>query len=161
MIFSHILKTTEKKNDQIRQQEMQQQQQMQEQMIQSNQEQQKMKMEFESSENEKDRQARILEAQIRSAGYGSMADINENQQSDYIDALDRIQETENYQQTMNLNREKETNKMMQSREKLNLERQKLETQKELSMNQLRIAQENKNKYDVTKKNDQKDKKKKK
>lgn len=158
---THILKATEKKNDQIRQQEMQQQQQMQEQMIQSNQEQQKMKMEFESSENEKNRQARILEAQIRSAGYGSMADINENQQSDYMDALDRIQETENYQQTMNLNREKETNKLMQSREKLNLERQKLETQKELSMNQLRIAQENKNKYDVAKKNDQKDKKKKK
>lgn len=158
---THILKTTEKKNDQMRQQEMQQQQQMQEQMLQARQEEQKMKMEFESSENDKDRQSRILEAQIRSAGYGSMQDINENQQSDYLDALDRIQESENYQATMNLSREKESNRMMQNREKLAIENKKINTQKEIAQTQLQIAQENKNKYDRVKKSEEKNTKKKK
>jgi hypothetical protein len=155
---SHILKKTEEKAERVRQEEMQQQQQMQDQMIQAKQDEQKMKMQFESAENEKDRQARILESQIRSAGYGSMADINQNQQSDYMDALDRIQETENYQQTMNLNREKETNKSIQTREKLAVEREKINAQRDIANTQLRIAQENKNKYDVTKKSDQKGKK---
>ena len=158
---THILKTTEKKNDQIRQQDMQQQQQMQEQMIQAKQEEQKMKMEFEASENEKDRQARIIESQIRSAGYGAMQDLNANAQSDYLDALDRIQETENYQATMDLSRQKEVNRQMESREKASIERQKIDAQKEIAQTQLKIAQENKNKYDVRKKSDEKDNKKKK
>ena len=158
---THILKATEKKNDQMRQQEMQQQQQMQEQMLQARQEEQRMKMEFDSTENEKDRQSRILEAQIRSAGYGSMQDINENQQSDYLDALDRIQETENYQATMDLNRQKESNKMMQNREKMAIENKKINTQKEIAQTQLQIAQENKNKYDRVKKSEEKNTKKKK
>ena len=158
---THILKTTEKKNDQMRQQEMQQQQQMQEQMIQAKQEEQKMKMEFEASENEKDRQARIIESQIRSAGYGAMQDLNANAQSDYLDALDRIQETENYQATMDLSRQKEVNRQMESREKASIERQKIDAQKEIAQTQLKIAQENKNKYDVRKKSDEKDNKKKK
>jgi hypothetical protein len=158
---THILKATEKKNDQMRQQEMQQQQQMQEQMLQARQEEQKMKMEFESTENDKDRQSRILEAQIRSAGYGSMQDINENQQSDYLDALDRIQESENYQATMDLSREKESNRMMQNREKMAIENKKINTQKEIAQTQLQIAQENKNKYDRVKKSEEKNTKKKK
>jgi hypothetical protein len=155
---SHILKKTEQKADMIREQEQQQQQQMQEQMLKARQDEQKMKMDFDSAENEKDRQARILEAQIRSAGYGSMADINQNEQSDYLDALDRIQESENYQQSMNLDVEKENNKSIQTREKLAVEREKINAQKDIANTQLRIAQENKNKYDVSKKTDQKSKK---
>ena len=158
---SHILKKTEEKAERIRQEEMQQQQQMQEQMIQAKQQEQQSQMQFESTENDKDRQARILEAQIRSAGYGSMADINENQQSDYMDALDRIEKTEQYQQQMTLQRDKESNRMIENREKLNIEQQKLQTQKDIAQTQLKIAQENKNKYDVGKKNEKKDEKKKK
>ena len=158
---SHILKKTEEKAERVRQEEMQQQQQMQEQMIQAKQQEQQSQMQFESTENDKDRQARILEAQIRSAGYGSMADINQNQQSDYMDALDRIEKTEQYQQQMTLQRDKESNRMIENREKLNIEQQKLQAQKDIAQTQLKIAQENKNKYDVGKKNEKKDEKKKK
>ena len=35
----------------------------------------------------------LLLAEIRSAGYGSMVDINENQVSDYQDAMKDIRET--------------------------------------------------------------------
>jgi len=158
---THILKAAEKKSDAVRQQEMQQQQQMQEQMIQAKQQEEQLKLEFQASEKDKDRQADILIAQIRSAGYGAMQDINENMQSDYMDALDQIQKSENYQSTMDLNREKEANKIMTSREKLNVEREKINAQREIANTQLRVAQENKNRFDVPNKTDEKDKKKKK
>ena len=158
---SHILKQTEKKADQIRQQEQQQQQQLQDQMLEAKQQEQQMKLQFESEEGEKDRQANILIAQIRSAGYGAMMDINKNEQSDYLDVMDKIQQSENYQQTMSLNSEKETNKMMQSREKIAVDREKINAQKEIAQTQLKIAQENKNRFDAPKKTEQKDKKKKK
>jgi hypothetical protein len=158
---THILKAAEKKSDAVRQQEMQQQQQMQEQMIQAKQQEEQLKLEFQASEKDKDRQADILIAQIRSAGYGAMQDINQNMQSDYMDALDQIQKSENYQNTMDLTREKEANKIMTSREKLNVEREKINAQREIANTQLRVAQENKNRFDVPNKTDQKDKKKKK
>ena len=158
---THILKAAEKKSDAVRQQEMQQQQQMQEQMIQSKQQEEQLKLEFQASEKDKDRQADILIAQIRSAGYGAMQDINQNMQSDYMDALDQIQKSENYQSTMDLTREKEANKIMTSREKLNVEREKINAQREIANTQLRVAQENKNRFDAPNKTEQKDKKKKK
>lgn len=158
---THILKAAEKKSDAVRQQEMQQQQQMQEQMIQAKQQEEQLKLEFQASEKDKDRQADVLIAQIRSAGYGAMQDINQNMQSDYMDALDQIQKSENYQSTMDLNREKEANKIMTSREKLNVEREKINAQREIANTQLRVAQENKNRFDTPNKTDQKDKKKKK
>jgi len=155
---THILKENEKKMEMRRKEEMAQEQQMQEQALMAKAEEERMKLEFEATENDKDRKARILEAQIKAAGYGSMADLNENQQSDYIDALDRIQKTQNYQDTMNLNREKESNKIIQSREKIQVEKEKINAQKEIANIQLKIAEENKNKYDVSKKDKDKNKK---
>jgi len=155
---THILKENEKKMEMRRKEEMAQEQQMHEQALMAKAEEERMKLEFEATENDKDRKARILEAQIKAAGYGSMADLNENQQSDYIDALDRIQKTQNYQDTMNLNREKESNKIIQSREKIQVEKEKINAQKEIANIQLKIAEENKNKYDVSKKDKDKNKK---
>ena len=144
---TQILKKTEAKAQEIRQQEMQQQQQMQEQMIQAKQEEARMKMEFEAAENEKNRQNRITEAQIKAAGYGATVDINQNQQSDYTDAMKEINRTQAQNDNMNLQREKEINRMSEHRETMSLEEAKLAAQKQISDNQLRIARENKNKYD--------------
>jgi len=154
---STILKASEAKQKAEKQAEMQQAQQMQEQQLQAKAEEQRQKLEFEAAENQKDREARILEAQIRSAGYGAMQDVNQNQESDYIDYLDRMEKSDQYAQTMNLNREKETVKQMEHRDKMNIEQQKLNTQREIAQTQLQIARENKNKFD--KGEDKKDKKK--
>ena len=145
--LTHVLKSAEEKQNQIRQQEMQQQQQMQEQAIQAQQQEEMMKRQFEAEENEKDRQARILEAEIRSAGYGSAVDINQNQQSDYLDSLKQIQEQENYQQQMGFEREKEVNKNNLTREQLRLKQQELSSKERIAEKQLEIARVNKNKYD--------------
>jgi hypothetical protein len=144
---SHILKASEAKVKAEKQAEMQQAQQLQEQQLQARAEEQRQKLEFEAAENQKDREARILEAQIRSAGYGAMQDVNQNMQSDYMDYLDRMEKSEQYAETMNINREKEVAKQMAHRDKMNIEQQKLNTQREIAQTQLQIARENKNKYD--------------
>jgi hypothetical protein len=146
-----VLKEAEKKTQAQKQAELQQQQQMQQEMIASQERQLQMAQQFKAEEAEKDRQARILEAEIRSAGYGSMVDINKNLQSDYLDALDKIKDEQRYQDQMNIKRESEMTKKEQGMQKLNIERERLQTQKEIANKQLQIAKENKNKYDTKKK----------
>jgi len=153
-----ILKESDAKMQQQRQEQMQHEQQMQEQALKAKQDEARQKMEFEAAENAKDRQARIVEAEIKSAGYGSMQDINENKQSDYADMLGQIQKTQQYQDSAGLQREKESNRMQENSSKLQLEREKLNVQKQIADTQLAIAMENKNKFDVKKNANEKKKK---
>ena len=155
----HILKATEKKTEKARQEELQQAEALQQQALQAKAEEERLKLEFEAAENEKNRQKDILIAEIRSAGYGSMQDINQNMQSDYVDALDKIQKSEQYRQQMDMNREKENTKILQNREKLAVEREKIQAQREVANNNLEIARENKNQYDVKQRRKEKEKKK--
>jgi len=150
-----VLKSTEQKQQQQKQAEMQQQQQMQEQQLQQQQEIEKMKIDSVAAENEKNRQRDILVAEIRAAGYGAMADIDKNEISDYRDAMKDIKQTEQYQQQTELQRNKQNNDMIKHGQKLSLEEQKLQTQKEIADKQLQIAKENKNKYDSEKSNKKK------
>ena len=143
-----VLKDSEQKQQQQKQQEMQQQQQMQQEQLQQEQQVEQMKVDTEMAENEKDRRRDILVAEIRAAGYGAGSDVNENQISDYKDAMTDIKDTEQYQEQANLQRDKESNRMVIQSQKNQLEREKLQTQKEIADKQLQIAQENKNKYDV-------------
>jgi len=142
-----VLKDSEQKQQQLKQQEMQNQQQMQEQQLQKQQEIEQMKIDSTMAEKEKDRQRDILVAEIRAAGYGASADVDQNQMSDYRDVMKDIKETEQYQEQSGLQREKESNRMTIESQKTQLEREKLQTQKEIASTELQIAQENKNKFD--------------
>jgi hypothetical protein len=146
--LNSVLKASEQKQEQQKQQEMQQQQQMQQEQLQKQQEIEQMKIDATMAEKEKDRQRDILVAEIRAAGYGAPADVNQNQMSDYADAMKEIRETEQYQEQTGLQREKETNRMVIENQKNQLEREKLQTEKDIAEKQLQIAQENKNKYDI-------------
>jgi hypothetical protein len=88
-----------------------------------------------------------LVAEIRAAGYGSMGDINQNQQSDYADQMDQIRKSDEYQQQTDLQKQKNTDKVMIDREKNVIEREKLATQQNIADKQLEIARINKNKFD--------------
>jgi hypothetical protein len=68
--------------------------------------------------------------------------------SDYQDAMANIQKQDNYQDTMNFKREQEINKNGANQQKMNIDREKIQAQKEIADKQLQIARENKNKYDV-------------
>ena len=143
-----VLKDSEEKMQQQKNAEMQQQQQMQQEQAKSQQEIEKMKLDSQAMEKEKDRQRDILVAEIRAAGYGASADVDQNQMSDYRDAMKDIKDTEQYQEQTSLQREKETNRMTIESQKTQMEREKLQSQREIADKQLQIAQENKNKFDI-------------
>lgn len=154
---TQVLKKIETKQEQIRQQELQQAQQMQDQALQAKAEENRQKLEFEASENQKTRDNRILEAKIKSAGYGATVDINENQQSDYLDAMKEINRTQAQTANTDLQREKEINRISEHQDKMGVEQEKLNTQKDIAGIQLQIARENKNKFDQKNKDSKKKK----
>jgi hypothetical protein len=148
--LTSVLKASEEKVNAQRQEEQQHQQQMQQEQIQSAQQQLQAANQFKAEESAKDRQTKITEAEIRAAGYGAQVDINQNQQSDYQDAMNNIRKQDEYQQTMNFKREQEINRTAQTTDKHNIEREKLQVQQTIADKQLQIAVENKNKYDAPK-----------
>jgi len=150
--LNNALKSSEQKQQQQKQQEMQNQQQMQQQQQQSQQEIEKMKIDAVAAEKEKDRQRDILVAEIRAAGYGSMADVNKNEISDYRDAMAEIRQSEQYREQTDLERMKESNKQSIQNTKTDIERQKLDAQREIADTQLQIARENKNRFDKSSSN---------
>jgi hypothetical protein len=150
-----VLKAAEEKAMQSKQAEQQHQQQMQEQQLASMEKQKQMDLQFKSEQADLDRQKDITVAEIRSAGYGAQVDINENKQSDYLDAMAKIQDQQQYYDQMNLKRESELTKKEQGEQKLDIERQRLQTQREIADKQLQIAKENKNKYDSKTSSDKK------
>jgi hypothetical protein len=146
--LNNVLKDSEDKITQQKQTEMQQQQQMQEQQITAAAEEEKAKRDHEAAEKEKDRRKDVLIAEIRAAGYGSMMDIDQNMRSDYQDAMDQIRQTEQYQDQIQLQREKDANDRVRDIEKNQIEREKIQAQKEMKDKDLQIARENKNQYDT-------------
>ena len=144
------LKQMADKADAQRQEDMQAQQQAQQAEIQAKQQEKQMEFDHESREKEKDRRARLLEAEIKAAGYGAMQDMNKNNQSDFQDVLKDVRQSEQYADTMNFNRDKESNKTDLHQQKLDLEREKLVTDSRNKQIEFAIARENKNKYDEKK-----------
>ena len=153
---SDILKDAEQKQMAAREREMQAQRQMQEQALQAKAQEDQMKLQFEAAENEKERQKDLLVAEIRAAGYGATQDINQNLVSDYKEAVQDIKETTQYQEQMNFKREQAAINNTMTQRKMDVERDKLATQRQVADTNLEIARENKNKYDVqSKKNNKK------
>ena len=149
--ISHILKAAEEKTMAQKQADMQQQQQMQQELLAAQEKQKQMELQAQAERDDKMIQKDITVAEIRAAGYGSVVDLNQNQVSDFQDALKDIREQDNYQQSMNFKREQEINKNNATQQKLSLDKEKLQAQMEIADKQLEIARENKNKYDVQKK----------
>ena len=118
---------------------------------------QEAELKFKAEQADLDRQAEIQVAEIRSAGFGATVDINQNQQSDYTDALKEINRTQAQNDNISLQREKNINQMAEHQDKMGIEREKLDAQMRIAQTQLEIARENKNKFD--KKSSEKNKKK--
>tara|TARA_R110001592_G_scaffold315323_2_gene591273 strand:- start:71349 stop:74129 length:2781 start_codon:yes stop_codon:yes gene_type:complete len=160
---SDILKDAETKTEKQQMQEQQSQQQMQEQQLQAEATEKQAERDFKMQDAEAERRKDLMVAEIRAAGYGSGSDVNQNQQSDFTDAMRDMQQRDQYQDQMQFKREDATNKNAMSRDKLAVEREKIAVQRDVASTNLEIARENKNVYDVSskKKAEEKDKKKKK
>jgi len=146
--LTSVLKGAEEKVKAQKDAEMEQQQKMQQEQLAAQEKQLQMAQQFKADEAEKDRAARITEAEIRSAGFGASSDINQNQQSDYLDAMSDIRKDQQYQDSMSFKREQQVHKNSTEQQKMGIEREKLQTQQQIAEKQLQIARENKNKYDA-------------
>jgi hypothetical protein len=109
-----------------------------------------MELDHKAQEAEKDRRKDILVAEIKASGFGAMQDMDQNKQSDFIDNMTKIKQTEQYQETVNIQQQKVNNSQSQHQEKLNLQREKMAHEKELKEKDYLIAKENKNKFDLGK-----------
>jgi hypothetical protein len=145
---TNVLKKTEEKADAIRNQQAMNEQKMQEELLAAQEKQRQMDIQAAAEQKHLDRQNQIIIAEIRSAGMGAAVDINQNNMSDYQDALANIQKQQNYSDSMNFKREQEINKGRTESEKLAIERERIQAQQNIADKQLQIARENKNKYDV-------------
>ena len=146
--LNNILKEIEDKQKALKQEEYAQQQKMKEMDLQAAAQEKASEREFETLEAEKNRRKDLLVAEIKSAGYGAMQDVNQNLQSDYADQMEVIRKSDEYNQTINFDREKEVNKNNQFSQKINVEREKLQNQVNLKQMDMDIARENKNRFDV-------------
>lgn len=98
----------------------------------------------------------LMTAEIKAAGYGAQQDIDQNLQSDFVDSMEDIKQTEQYQSSLNFDEKKEGNKMSIANRKLDLEEKKLDISKELGDNALKVARENTSKSEIqAKKNSKK------
>jgi len=154
--LTHVLKQTEAKATAQRQEQMQHEQQMQESENAQKTKEKQMELDADMLENEKNRRRDLLVAEIKASGYGAMQDMNQNQESDFVDQMDTLRKTDEFQQTMGLKQTIQTSKEQTSREKLNIEREKIQAQRDMKQTDLTIAKENKNRFD-NKKNDKKKK----
>ena len=155
--LTNTLKNIETKTNAQRQEQMQHEQKMKEMEMQQAQQQKQMELDAKAMENEKDRRKDLLVAEIRAAGYGAMQDINQNLQSDFRDTMDDMRKRQEFQDTMNFDQNKQTANMQHQQEKLNIEREKINAQRDMKQMDVEIARTNKNKYDAPKKEDKKKK----
>ena len=146
------LKAIEEKAEAQRQEQMAAEQQAQEAEIAAKKAEKQMELDHESREKEKDRRARLLEAEIKAAGYGAMQDVNKNEQSDFQDVLKDVKQSEQYADTMNFNRQKESARSDLQQQKLDIEREKMAVDAANKQTEFAIARENKNQFDQKKPN---------
>jgi hypothetical protein len=105
-------------------------------------------LDFEARESEKRDRKDILVAEIRASGMGALQDIDKNGQSDFIDNMNNLKKTEQFQQIVDIQQQKVDMNSQQHRDKIDLKREQMNLQRELKDKDVAIAQQNKNKYDV-------------
>lgn len=110
-----------------------------------------IKAELEAQENALDRENRIAVAEIRAAGYGSMVDLDKNEQNDFIDNMEYLDKRERENAKIELQRGRDERQTLIENKKLLMKEKELNTREKIANKQLEIARENKNRYDVPKK----------
>jgi hypothetical protein len=143
---THAMKAIEQKTNAQRQEQMQHEQQMQQQQLEAQQQAQEAKQRFEAEQKMLDRQTQIQVAEIRGASFPAQ-DLNANQESDYMEALDSLEKKRQQDDLINLKREAEINKNTRESQKMNIKQQEIQARQDIAEKQLEIARTNKNKYD--------------
>jgi hypothetical protein len=156
--LNSTLKAVEDKANIQRAEERAHEQAMADKAMQQQEKEKAMELDHEAKEAEKNRRKDVLVAEIRASGFGAMQDMNENKQSDFMDSMDKMKKTEQYQDTINISQQKASDNRAQHIDKMNLKKEDIALKREKIHTDLAIAKENKNQYDVPKTSNKKDKK---
>jgi hypothetical protein len=146
------LKQVEQKNQAIKSEERAHQEKMAQMQSEQATKEKAMELDAVAQEAEKDRRKDVLVAEIKASGFGAMQDMNQNNQSDFVDNMEKIKKTEAYEQTTNIQQQKVNNNQSQNAEKQNLKREDMALKRELKEKDLQIAKENRNQFDIPRKN---------
>tara|TARA_R110002153_G_scaffold116579_3_gene260261 strand:- start:4394 stop:7171 length:2778 start_codon:yes stop_codon:yes gene_type:complete len=146
--LTSALKRIENTAQAKKEQEMAQAQQMAQQQSQSAEKMKAMEIDSKERSEEKDRRKDILVAEIRASGYGAMQDLNENKESDFVDNLEKLKKTEQYQDTINIQKDKLNDNRVNQTKKLDLKREEMALKRDMKNKDVEIARENKNQYDL-------------
>lgn len=153
--LNNVLKATERKSTEQRQAEEAHDEKMKQMDIDQALKDKQMQLDHDSMEAEKNRRRDLLVAEIRAA---AMTALPKSDEENFITSMDRIQSTNEFQQTMSFDQNKEQSKINLAGEKNNIAREKMDTQLKMKQTDLEIARENKNQFDVEKARKEKERK---
>lgn len=148
--LNHVLKATEDKAKKQNETERQHEENLKQMETEASIKEIQLQLDHDELESEKNRRRDILVAEIRAAGMAGAVDLNKNAQSDFLDALGVIKGSQEFQENINLQNTKETNKVQQDSERNQIEREKINAQIKLKEMDVQIAKENKNYADLKK-----------
>jgi len=147
---TRVLKSIEEKANKTRQEQNENQLEQERLRQKGESERLKAKQDFEAEQKELDRQKDIAVAELKGAGYQT-GDANNNSQSDYLDAIEYLDNKRDKEAELNLKREKNVQDTNIKTRQLDLKQEELNVRRDAADKQLQVARENKNKYDVKKK----------
>lgn len=145
--ITHTMKGIEDKTNKAKQQEMQAMQQTEQMRQQAETERQEAMLKAQAEQRALDREKDVRVAEIRSAGFTAMKDMNNDGQSDYISTLEYLDKKNAQQASQQMERDREINRQATEQQKLDLKRQELASRERIAQKQVQVAQTNKNKYD--------------
>lgn len=145
--ITHTMKGIEDKVSKAKQQEMQAMQEAEKMKQEGAAKRQEAELKFQAEQRALDRENNLQEAEIRSAGFTAMKDLNNDGQSDYISTLEYLDKKNAKEADQALSREREVNKQATDQQKLNLQREELRARERIANKQVEVARTNKNKYD--------------
>lgn len=145
--MTHVMKNIEEKTNKAKQQELSAMQEAEKMRQEGETARLEAKLKYEAEQKQLDRESAERIAETRAAGITGMKDFNANQQNDYIDTLEYLDKKNAKEADQAIARDRELNRSITEQKKLELERQKLQSQERIAEKQLQIARTNKNKYD--------------
>jgi hypothetical protein len=145
--LDHVLKDIEAKQETARKSNLESAERIKQMENEARIEEKRMQLDHDAMQNELNRRKDVLVAEIRSAGFGAMKDFDGNRQNDFIDAMDKIKQSQEYQDQMHMETTREGNAQTRHEDKMDIEREKMANQLEMKNIDAQIARENKNKYD--------------
>lgn len=143
-----VLKATEAKTNKMRSEDQAHQEKLKQMEIEQRNSEKQMQLDHDTMEAEKDRRKDLLVAEIKASGYGAMMDMNANAQSDFVDQMESIKSSEEFQQTMSFEKDKENSKKMINNDKAQIAREKIQAQLAMKNVDMQIARENKTKSEL-------------